>query len=89
MKAEKSVHNVSRSYDRFARMLSRKIGKIDHDIEIMEAKEEAIEEGRAEGRAKGRAEGMEKGIGIGQTQVLDLMAQGFSLEEIRQKLGKK
>jgi hypothetical protein len=82
MKAEKSVYKVSRSYKRFARMMSEKIGKIDRDSEILYAKEEGMEMGREEGR--------EEGIGIGEEKerkrILELVKQGLSIEEIEKNL---
>jgi hypothetical protein len=55
-----------------------------------EAREVAIEEGMEIGRAEGIGIGREEGIGIGlkkgQKQILELLKQGYSVEEIEKQL---
>jgi flagellar biosynthesis/type III secretory pathway protein FliH len=48
--------------------------------------EEARMKGREEGLEKGLEEGLEKGLEKGQNKVLELMKQGYSVEEIEAKL---
>jgi predicted transposase/invertase (TIGR01784 family) len=47
---------------------------------------EGMEQGRAEGMEQGRAEGMEQGRAEGQNQILELMKQGYTTEQIEAKL---
>lgn len=56
-------------------------GDWDRWAQINFAKETAMAEGRVEGKAEGRVEGRD--------EVLDLMAQGFSLEQIKDILKRK
>jgi flagellar biosynthesis/type III secretory pathway protein FliH len=51
-----------------------------------EAMEKGIELGESRGKAEGKAEGKEEGLEIGETKVLSLMEQGYSLDEIKAKL---
>jgi predicted transposase/invertase (TIGR01784 family) len=44
MKAEKSVYKVSRSYERFARMMNKRIAEMDRNSEIEYAVEEKVKE---------------------------------------------
>ncbi len=53
---------------------------------IAYAREEGREDGIALGMEKGRVEGMELGVEKGQKYVLDLLNQGLSAEEIKQRL---
>jgi len=48
--------------------------------------EEGHEEGREEGLKEGRKEGREEGRDIGHEEVIELFDQGFSIEEIKQRL---
>ena len=56
--------------------------EFDMDIALKVAREDALEEGFEKGIEKGREEGIEKL----QTYVLDLMEQGLSREEIKNKI---
>jgi predicted transposase/invertase (TIGR01784 family) len=53
-------------------------------------KDEGLEQGRLEGRAEGleqgRTEGLEQGRAEGQNQILELMKQGYTTEQIEAKL---
>jgi hypothetical protein len=45
-------------------------------------REEGLEEGVAKGLEKGREEGLEEGVEKGQNMILELMRQGYSMEQI-------
>ena len=51
-----------------------------------EAREDGLAEGRAEGRAEGHAEGHAEGFCQGQQHVLELLSQGLSVDEVKQRL---
>ncbi|MCL2283507.1 MAG: Rpn family recombination-promoting nuclease/putative transposase, partial [Fibromonadales bacterium] len=59
-------------------------GDWDHWAEMDYAKEIGFTAGREEGIAVGRDEG----IAVGETKVLDLMAQGYGYEQIKELLSK-
>jgi flagellar biosynthesis/type III secretory pathway protein FliH len=67
----------------YARKEGRKEGR-------EEGRKEGRKEGRMEGRREGREEGREEGRAEGEAksrqQILDLLAQGVSAEELRRRL---
>ncbi|MDR3237866.1 MAG: hypothetical protein LBT84_05115, partial [Spirochaetia bacterium] len=58
--------------------------KFEEALEV--AKEEGLEEGIEIGEARGEARGEAKGKAEGKAEVLDLMEQGYSIDEIKAKL---
>jgi len=55
-------------------------GEYRIEDEIAVVKQEAWEDGRTEGRAEGRTDG--------HSEVIELLNQGFSVEEIKEQLSK-
>jgi hypothetical protein len=64
-------------------------GELDMDLALKIRGEEGWEEGLAEGEAKGEAKGLVKGLVKGQFEVLDLMEQGYSAQQIRDMLARQ
>ena len=75
MRAEKQVEKLPRSYLRF---MTVEIDKFRAQLDRMEM----LRNAHKEGMEKGIAEGIEKG----QNKVLDLLAEGLSIEEIKSRL---
>jgi len=71
-------------------MLHKNLAKVDERMLHLHWKKvamaEGLAEGKAEGLAEGRVEGKAEGISTGQQMVLEMMDQGLSAEEIRQRL---
>ena len=67
---------------------SEVINMLTDDISIEEIVAIRSEEAREEGREEGIEEGMEKGREEGRKYFLELLDQGISIEEIKQKLNK-
>jgi flagellar biosynthesis/type III secretory pathway protein FliH len=86
MKAEKTVYKISRSYKKFARKMAERKNMMDRAERELEIREAAIAEGLAEGRAEGRTEGLEQGRNERSQYFLDLLNQGLTIEEIKQRL---
>jgi flagellar biosynthesis/type III secretory pathway protein FliH len=59
---------------------------IDTQSKIGYARREGREEGRKEGRKEGRREGRAEGEAKSRQEILDLLAQGVSAEELRRRL---
>jgi len=74
MRAEKEVVKLSRSYLKYMRQLSVEKDKIDLGYKLNAARKEGREEGLMKGHIKGRKE------------IIDLLDQGLSAEEIKQRL---
>jgi predicted transposase YdaD len=55
-------------------------------VRYAEGRDEGREEGEARGVAIGRKEGEARGITIGEAKILDLMAKGYNLEQIKEIL---
>ena len=81
MRAEKEVVKVDRSFLRYI----RKMGEMKDKIDRFYVEKAAHEKGHTEGHAEGHAEGEAKIS----SEVLDLIAKGFSTEEIKVHLEKK
>ena len=64
-------------------------GKWDWDVAKEVWQEEAWEDGMEKGVAIGEARGREEGVTLGETMVLDLMAKGYDVNQIKEILKKK
>jgi hypothetical protein len=82
MKAEKTVYKISRSYKKFARKMAERKNMMDRAERELEIREAAIAEGLAEGIEKGR----EQERNERSQYFLDLLNQGLTIEEIKQRL---
>ena len=58
-------------------------------VRYSEGHEDGVEKGLEKGLEKGREEGLEKGLEKGREEVLELLTQGLSVEEIKSRLEKK
>ncbi|MDR0561983.1 MAG: hypothetical protein LBG73_04775, partial [Spirochaetaceae bacterium] len=80
--------------DILAEYLKRHSGEVlnmftmEFDINVAEQvwKEEALEKGREMGRAEGRREGEERGRQAGRSEILELINQGCTLEQLKERL---
>jgi len=74
MKAEKTVYKISRSYTRYIRKLDELKNSMDRAQQELEIREAAI------------AEGIKQGMNNSRQYFLELLNQGLSIEEIKQRL---
>ena len=85
------------SIARISNFTSDELGKYEvdmlHQRDMYAIRMTAINDGKAEGKVIGIAEGRVEGIAIGrdegETRVLDLVAQGYGLEQIKELLKRK
>jgi hypothetical protein len=62
---------------------------LDYNASMKFARKEGLAVGTAMGRDEGIAIGEARGITLGETRVLDLMAKGYDLEQIKAILKNK
>ena len=94
MLAEKAVAKVDRSMERYARKMAALKNRMDHAQMLYNAKKEGLQLGREEGREAGRQEGRHEGRQEGRQEgrdeerqyLLELLSQGLSAEELKQRL---
>ena len=92
--AVKTMTGFTQSEIEFFRELSELKAELDFQNDRVLAKrearkeglEEGLEEGRAEGRAEGLAKGLAEGLVEGRNEVLDLLEQGLSVDEVKARL---
>jgi len=82
--------NISRDEEQRARLESEYKGAVDFQSKMVQAKRDGLREGLREGVAIGEAAGEKRGVGIGEkksrTEVLDLIAKGCTLDDIKREL---
>ena len=89
MRAEQAVTRVSRDMERYARKIAAIKNRMDRASDIDYARRTGHAEGRAEGRAEGLQEGLEKEQKAREEErqrFLDMLNQGLTVEEIKQRL---
>ncbi|MCL2155800.1 MAG: hypothetical protein FWH53_09070, partial [Leptospirales bacterium] len=82
----KLLKSISKDEIERARLMSEYKYQLDTQSKMVTAKRKGIQKGLKEGLKKGRKEGIEEGRKEVQNYILDLMAQGLSYEEIKNKI---
>jgi hypothetical protein len=75
--------------EEFAKYEASRMHKWDQYASMKWARKKGRAEGREEGRTEGVAIGEARGVAIGRTEVLDLLAKGYSVEQIKDALNGK
>jgi predicted transposase/invertase (TIGR01784 family) len=82
MYAEKKLKKMDRSYVQWSRSFSRLMGRIDYDSGL----DAARQDGKAEGIIEGKAEAKAEAEAAAEQKLLNLINQGLSIEEIKNRL---
>ena len=68
---------------------ANRMNMLDYNASMKFARKEGLARGVAIGRDEGVAIGEARGVAIGETMVLDLMAKGYDINQIKEILKKK
>jgi len=78
--------NISRNEVERMRLESEYKGQLDLQTKLVDARREGIQEGRKEGRREGKREGRQEGENKKSVEVLNLIAKGYTTEDIKREL---
>ena len=84
--AGETLITISRDERERARLLSEEKYYLDKQNEEVHARRKGHAEGRAEGLVEGHAEGLAEGHAEERKRFLELLEQGLTIEEIKQRL---
>ena len=84
--ATNTLCQVSAEYEAYALQTSLMKGELDWRSGMKDAEKKGRNEGLIEGRNEGRNEGRSEGRSEGRNEVLELLKQGLSVNEIKERL---